>query len=359
MNRSPLRIRPLVLAIFFVHAGTASADTTITTQGRTLVVFSEDVTVKNQMTIEERNGQIVISDEADPFGMNSSPPCVAQRFNSQNNATQVACPKSSYDAIQVSLGGAEDTLSVKINPPFFVSASGEVGADGITTFDTDDVVTGDQGNDTLNSGGGNDEIDGGDGNDNIVSGPGNDKILAGGGTDTIDTGDGDDNVRSNDGNTDKLTCGAGSDTVVADTIDEVATDCEAVERQFVAPPSGGSTANDKTRPRCAAGGSTSQRIGGRRRTIYVAATSTEEGIIAGSGFLEVGGINVAVRVQSKKVSVAGGGVELKFRLSTSTLKRVARDHRRGRTPVARMRIVATDLAGNTSRPINMKIRLRK
>ena len=356
MNRLIL----LVLAVFCAFAGTASADTSITAQGRTLVIFSEDTAVKNQMTIEERNANIVISDESDPFGMRSSPPCTPNRFNDQGNATQVSCPKGNYDSMQVSMGGSEDTIRITVNPPFLVSAAGELAADNITTGETEDIVTGEQGNDVLTANGGNDELAGGDGNDTLNAGPGNDKISGDGGNDTVDAGEGDDNVRTPDGNVDKIVCGGGNDTVIADTIDEVdATTCENVTRQFVAPPANQPDADDRKAPRCAAGGSTAQRIGGRRRTIYIAATSTEKGVIAGSGFVSVGGINVAIRVQSKKVNVAGGGIELRFKLSKGTLKRIARAHRRGRTPVARMRVVATDLAGNTSKPVGIAIRLRK
>lgn len=354
------RIGLLALVAFALAccATPAAADTSISAQGRTLIVFSEDPGIKNKMTIEERAGNLIISDESDPFGMRSEPPCTPQRFNSGNAATQVSCPKANFDAIQVSLGGSEDTLNVKITPPFFVSAAGETAADVLTTGDTDDVVTGEQGNDTLDSGAGNDDVDGGDGNDTISAGAGNDKIQGAGGTDTITAGAGDDNIKTPDGNVDKLTCGEGSDTVVADTIDEVAPDCESVTRQFVAPPQDQPVGDDKKAPRCAAGGSTAQKVGGKRRSLYIAATSSEIGEIAASGFLDVGGINVAIRPRVKKVTVAGGGVELKFTFSKTVLKQIARDHKRGKKPVARMKVVATDRAGNASKSVTFKIVLR-
>ena len=193
------RLGLLLLIAFACSAAPAAADTSISSQGRTLVVISEDPGIKNNMTISESGGNIVISDEADPFGMRSSPPCIAERFNSQNNATRVSCPRSSFNSMSVALGGAEDKLTVTVAPGasgFLVSLAGESAADVIKSGDTEDVLSGESGNDKLDSGGGNDEIEGGDGDDMINGGAGNDKIQGDGGSDTIDAGAGDDNVKT-------------------------------------------------------------------------------------------------------------------------------------------------------------------
>ena len=144
---------------------------------------------------------------------------------------------------------------------------------------------------------------------------------------------------------------------MADTIDEVSADCESVTRQFVSPPKDDPIGDDRKRPRCQVGGSTSQRIKGRRR-LRVAATSNEIGEIAASGFISLGGINVPIRPQSKRVTVAGGGVELKFKFTRSLVRKMRRSIRKRRKLYARMKIVATDRAGNTSRTVHMKIRIR-
>ena len=104
----------------------------------------------------------------------------------------------------------------------------------------DDVLRSGDGPDHLDGGAGNDSIDGGFGDDVLIGGPGHDTIsgdLAGGdcgplwckypyGNDTID---------ARDGEVDSVTCGAGTDTVLADPQDVVAPDCEHVDRRSAAP----------------------------------------------------------------------------------------------------------------------------
>ncbi|MCW3014924.1 MAG: hypothetical protein JWO02_2016 [Solirubrobacterales bacterium] len=98
-----------------------------------------------------------------------------------------------------------------------------------------DELKGSGGADTLDGGAGNDMLDGGFGDDTITGGPGRDTISAdrAGG----DCGPlwctypyGNDTVLARDGEADSITCGAGTDRVVADPVDTVAPDCEQVER---------------------------------------------------------------------------------------------------------------------------------
>ena len=101
-----------------------------------------------------------------------------------------------------------------------------------------------------------------------------------------------------DGIADKVTCGDGTDKVDADTLDNVATDCENVVRTQTAPPAGSdSTAGDKRAPKLLVGCATLQRVG-KKRKLYIQATSSEKGTIAASGRLEVGGLNLALRSKS-------------------------------------------------------------
>lgn len=112
----------------------------------------------------------------------------------------------------------------------------------------DDVIKAPDGNDTLDGGAGNDTLDAGFGDDTITPGPGRDTVSA-------DTRGGDcgpawckqpygnDTVHARDGEVDSISCGAGSDTVIADTIDIVASDCEQVDAKGgTAPQSGGGPA---------------------------------------------------------------------------------------------------------------------
>lgn len=100
------------------------------------------------------------------------------------------------------------------------------------------------GDDTLRAGDGNDRLDGGPGNDGIDGGFGDDAITGGPGRDTISAdragGDcgpawctypyGNDTIDVRDGEADSVTCGAGTDRVLADAADVVAPDCEQVDR---------------------------------------------------------------------------------------------------------------------------------
>ena len=82
--------------------------------------------------------------------------------------------------------------------------------------------------------GGDAEGDSGDSFENITGGSGNDILSAGDITvaavHTLAGGDGDDRISAVDGETDRISCGPGHDTVIADADDVVARDCESVRR---------------------------------------------------------------------------------------------------------------------------------
>jgi hypothetical protein len=94
----------------------------------------------------------------------------------------------------------------------------------------DDILYGGPGVDLLRGGPGADGIRGGDQHDRIHGGAGPDRISGGGGHDLIRAGRGDDFVYAADGQRDRVYCGLGYDTVVADHVDDVAPDCEHVTR---------------------------------------------------------------------------------------------------------------------------------
>jgi hypothetical protein len=108
----------------------------------------------------------------------------------------------------------------------------------------DGVLNGRGGDDELRGGDGRDRIDAGHGNDRVDAGFGDDTITGGPGRDTIsaDLGGGDcgpywckypygnDTIEVRDGEVDSVSCGPGTDAVVADAADTIATDCEQVDR---------------------------------------------------------------------------------------------------------------------------------
>jgi RTX calcium-binding nonapeptide repeat (4 copies)/Divergent InlB B-repeat domain len=84
-----------------------------------------------------------------------------------------------------------------------------------------DVLEGGRGADRIYGYGGNDSIHGNAGADLLAGGAGHDLLAGGRGDDVIDAGD---------GGSDDVYCGTGADTVLADVLDVVASDCESVRR---------------------------------------------------------------------------------------------------------------------------------
>jgi hypothetical protein len=213
---------------------------------------------------------------------------------------------STVDALA---GGPEaDTLTGSAGPEYLIGGGGADDLHGLGGFDIlqgdagDDALNGDAGTDTLQGGPGNDALNGGanldtasysdrqagpvhvtlddqandgigDETDNaradverivgtrgsddltgddldnrIVGGSGNDKLTGRGGADDMRADAGDDTVSARDGVADIVTCGTGSDTVRADVVDNVADDCETVDRSDTPPPGTPTTAAEDRPP---------------------------------------------------------------------------------------------------------------
>jgi Ca2+-binding RTX toxin-like protein len=82
---------------------------------------------------------------------------------------------------------------------------------------------------TVSGDSGDDRVSGGPLGDTIYGKSGNDRLDGRKGKDTLSGGDGDDVIVSNDDTRDVVKCGSGSDLVVGDHLDKIATDCERVE----------------------------------------------------------------------------------------------------------------------------------
>ena len=108
-----------------------------------------------------------------------------------------------------------------------VSIGGESAGRAIKGTEGRDVLRGTSVADTIYGYGGGDFINGFGGNDTIVGGKGLDVIAA---------GRGDDRVLARDSNTDRIDCGAGADSVVADVNDRTWRNCELVSRPTKPPP---------------------------------------------------------------------------------------------------------------------------
>ena len=347
-------------AVLALLPAAASAHSTVTIQGSDIVYTSEDAVSNNKLVVDETATAIRFRDREADAGIQSGDARCTPGDQDGALAYEMTCSKAGLQRLTVDLGPNEDSMVANLTT-IVAGATGATGADSLKVAGpTADLLAGDTGNDVLDGGEGGDDLRGDEGNDTITGAGGNDTIQGGTGADTVDAGEGDDTVNVPDGTADKVTCGGGVNTVRADTVDEVAADCENVERAFIPPPSGEQAAgDDKTNPRLMAGGSTMQRISMRRRVVRVAASLSERGEIAASGVLDAGEINTPVKTKSYKVTVDGGGVTLKFRLSKRQVRLAQRDFRRGRRVFLRVNVVGSDLAGNSVVHPRLKIRLTR
>ncbi len=82
-------------------------------------------------------------------------------------------------------------------------------------------------------------LTGSDGPNHLSTWLGDDTIVGGAGRDVVDSGDGDDTIDVRDGEADRVICGSGDDTVLADAVDQVADSCDQAQ---VPPPASASPA---------------------------------------------------------------------------------------------------------------------
>ena len=203
-------------------------------------------------------------------------------------------------------------------------AAPEVGPPGTLLGNGGDdvLIAGDAHGDTVDGGAGADLVEGGFGDDRLVGGPGRDTV----------NGDrksrcneyscdvfvaGNDTIEVRDGEVDSVTCGTGTDRVVADHDDVVAADCETVDRA----PQRGGPGEGPDGP----GKATARRATARRAT---------------------------ARAQGAKVRLTIRGVPLARALRRGLPVQVTRRHRHG-APARAAR------AGRSSRPAPARARERE
>lgn len=346
-----------VAGLAFLPAA-AAAHSTILIQGPDITYTSEDAVSNNKLVVDETPTSIRFRDPEADSGIVGPSQCTPGDQQGAY-AYEMTCPRTGLQRLTIDLGPNEDSM-VATMLAIAVQGTGGAGADNLKVLGAgNEFLGGDTGNDTIDTGDGNDDLRGEEGADTLIGGNGNDMIQGAPGVDTIDAGAGDDTVNSPDGLADKITCGDGIDLVRADTVDEVARDCENVERSFVAAPPDEGGGEDTTKPQLKVGGSTMQRVSSRRRVVRVAASLNEVGEVSASGFLDAGGINTPIKTRRHKITVAGGGATILVRLSKSQIRRVMRDLRRRRKVYVRISVVGADQAGNSVVARTLKIRLRR
>jgi RTX calcium-binding nonapeptide repeat (4 copies) len=316
----------------------AGAHSVVRIGGDAVNYLSVDATSLNTLTGRMAGGRIELRDRTVDGGIDPGT-CDPGEITPDANAwiIQVFCSRQRIARLNIDLGEREDSASISVPMPV--------------------TLLGGPGSDRLQLGPGDDRLQGDDGNDEVAGGGGDDVLDGGLGYDRLDGGDGGDRLVSADGLADRVLCGAGADRVEADTVDDVAGDCETIDRRPVVPPAdAGATLDDQTAPVVQAGGKIVQRLG--RRSVKVLATSSERGFLAASGFLNVGGISLPLQSDRRRVPVAGGGATLTVKLTSRHVRRARRALRRGGRPSIRMFAVATDLAGNSQRARAVRIRLR-
>ena len=335
--RIALAITVAVIAAAVAPAG-AGAHSLVRVNGPELAYISADATSLNTLDARVSGGEFELHDPTVDGGSDPGP-CRPGKVSSDANAyiVQVFCRRAGLTRVRVDLGEREDSATVAL--PLPVTLLGGPGADRLTAGPAADSVNGGDGNDRLSGAGGGDVLDGGAGADGFDGGAGDDRVL------------------SADGLAERVACGDGSDRVEADTVDDVAADCESVSRSPVAPPpDADATGSDGVAPVVQAGASTLQRLT-RSGRVRIAATSSERGFVSASGFLQSKGINLPITSDRRRVAVAGGGATLTVRLRGISLREARRALARKWAVTVRLGVVATDSAGNSSQVRAPRIRL--
>jgi len=325
------------LALVLGPAAAAHGHSIVRISGGELTSLSADATSLNTLTARVSGGRVELRDPTVDGGIDPGP-CDPGDVDSAGYVVQTFCPREGLRLVRIDAGDREDKVTAEL--PMATLLLGGQGADELRSGPAADTLAGDAGDDTL------------------VAGDGADTLTGGLGVDGLDGGAGDDQLRARDGLGDRVRCGDGADRVDADTLDDVAGDCEVVSRTATPPPEGdGDGGRDRTAPRVDVGGRTAQKLGSSG-TIRLVATSSERGTLAASGSLEVGGLALPLLSRRERVTVSGGGAELRVRLSASQLRRVRRALRAGRRVRVRLEVVATDAAGNSAERRAPAIRLR-
>lgn len=186
----------------------------------------------------------------------------------------------------------------------------------------DDRLRTDTSDDVLDAGAGNDAIDAGYGNDVITPGPGRDTVLADGGAGACDLvscplAQGNDTINAVDGEADSISCGPGTDRVLADPIDVLAPDCEQTS-------GGGSPGPDSGRGPSSDGGT------GTAKVAFAATGPTRLRSVLRRGLkVRVSGLTGTVRVTARhgRTVVASGSARPRNGAATVTLRFTARARR--------------------------------
>lgn len=398
-------MRRLPVAVACALAACAAAPAAALGHGQ---VYKEDGTIvyvasvvdpdPNDLRITQQGSFVRIFDPASKGGLstpvepgNDCQPGTAT--GTDGSAAEVLCPISGTTKISLDTNEREDKVTIGIAIPTSIVTG--AGADQVTGGPARDEINTGSGNDAASAGAGDDFLNGDAGDDVLVGADGRDRIQGGAGADKVDGGTGDDELLVRDTFADAVACGDGADRAIADAADEIppSAGCETVDRGQPAPTdpggsgsgsdggsgsgsgsdggSGGSgggeptlpqtagSRDDRTAPRVRIGGSTAQRMG-RRATLRVAAVALDEPVVVqASAVVSVGVLTFALVSPRTAIRVRGAGTELRMKLPRKALRAIRRRLRKGRRVTARITVLATDAAGNTSVASMKRVRLKR
>jgi hypothetical protein len=351
--------RALVAAVLVAlwAAAPAAGHSVMKVESGTIHYTANDDVSLNDLSVTIAGSDVRFVDRGADGGITPAAECTPGETNAQGWVVEVTCPRAGISTVRVDVGEAQDRVTAQI--PLVVLVVGGPGADAVTTGDGNDIVNGGAGNDVVRSGSGNDQLVGDVGDDQLAGEAGDDTLQGALGADTVDAGPGNDDVRVRDGVRDSAACGEGADRAQSDA-DDALDGCETVDALGgTAPPpgetggggggseGGGAPPPDTTAPRVRAGGSTLQHVG-RTGRIVVLATVSETADLIGAGYVTIGERRLVLRTARAQVTVGGGGARLRLTLPRRDALRLWRLLRGGRRARARISVVATDAAGNSS-----------
>ncbi len=223
--RHPVLASALAAVIVAGGASDALAVTTVSRSGGTVTVTGGDEI--NTVRVFRNDGSSI----GDDGGIAAGPGCALVPGRQVATCDAV----DPVQRIELSLGGGDDRLSsldsAEREPPQIPTPPliADLGPG-------DDQALGSRADDTLSGGPGRDDLRGGGGADTIDGGPGADELFGDDvDRDYSDSGGlpglrpfGDDRLLARDGEGDRIICGLGTDSVVADALDSSASagDCE-------------------------------------------------------------------------------------------------------------------------------------
>ena len=337
-TRSVVRAGLAAIVALAAAPACAGAHAIIRPAGDVITFTSPDATSTNTLTLRPTGSQIEFRDPTVDGGIDPGH-CTAGELSPPGIFGEVViqafCPAAGVQAVRVDLGERDDAATVSLAIPV--------------------VISGGPGSDELRGGSGGDQLGGDDGNDTVAGGDGPDVLAGGLGVNDVSGGTGDDDIRVRDGIRDIVRCATGTDSVDADTLDEIDADCEAVTRTSTkAPVPAGQT--DRVAPRVRADAPTRQRIS-RTRRIRIFARSTETGFAVASATLNIAGLRVPLKVVRRPVRTPNQRVTITMTLTQLHWRQARRALRRNRAVSARFSVVATDRAGNSRRANPVAVRL--